>query len=389
MGGVNIELLTGQLGAAITTNDGVAGLMCSAATEGDVETSTPFLVTSYAAALGLGLTVEGNAFLLKQIREFYTTAPVGAKLYVMPLPADIDAPTACNKFNTYVNDLLEYSQDKVRVMGVIIDDAGWETENGDTVTVVDGINGTVLTAAQNLQQCINEAFDAIRPFRAIIGATSYTGVAADLPDLTTYAYSGVGILIGDTASATRSAAVGLALGRMAAIPVQRKISRVKDGALPINEAYIGSNLASAAAANRGVIADAGFITFTSYPELAGFFFSSDYTATPTNDDYHALARGRVIDKAMRLGYAILAQEVDNEVTVVAQKLEPGYTASVENAIVNQINLTMKAGNEISSVRCTIDPTQPILQTNNLYVDLYVVPVGYATEITLRLGLALS
>jgi hypothetical protein len=54
---------------------------------------------------------------------------------------------------------------------------------------------------------------------------------------------------------------------------------------------------------------------------------------------------------------------------------------------NQINNTMTANREISSVTCFIDPAQNILSTNRLNVVLRIIPVGYATNIEISLGFA--
>ena len=45
----------------------------------------------------------------------------------------------------------------------------------------------------------------------------------------------VGVLIGDTISQSKGAAIGILAGKLASIPVQRHIGRVKDGALSATE----------------------------------------------------------------------------------------------------------------------------------------------------------
>ena len=104
------------------------------------------------------------------------------------------------------------------------------------------------------------------------------------------------------------------------------------------------------------------------------------------DDYHFLSRGRVIDKAHVLAYTTFVQEVDDEVPVNADgTLDAGFCKWLERQITNQVNNTMTANKEISSVSCYIDPTQNILSTNTLNVVLKITPVGYATDIEISLG----
>jgi hypothetical protein len=108
--------------------------------------------------------------------------------------------------------------------------------------------------------------------------------------------------------------------------------------------------------------------------------------TATTDDYSMLARGRVIDKAHILAYTTFVQVVDDEVPVNTDgTLDAGFCKWLSQQIVNQVNNTMTANKEISSISCYIDPAQNILSTNQLSVVLNIVPVGYATNIEVVLG----
>jgi Protein of unknown function (DUF2586) len=139
-------------------------------------------------------------------------------------------------------------------------------------------------------------FEAEQPFRAIIGGTSYSGVASALNDETDGTTNNrTAILIGDTVTGA-AACIGLLLGVISSIPVQRKISRVRTGALTNTAAYVGtSTIETAGAGTLSIIAGKGYITFITYPNVSGYFFSGDPMLTATTDDYSMLARGRVID----------------------------------------------------------------------------------------------
>ena len=161
---------------------------------------------------------------------------------------------------------------------------------------------------------------------------------------------------------------------------------MRTGALTNTKAYVGGATVEVAAGDLAVIAGKGYITFTIYPNVSGYFFSGDPMCTATTDDYCMLARGRVIDKAHILAYTTFVQEVDDEVPVNSDgTLDAGFCKWLEQQIVNQVNNTMTANNEISAVGCFIDPSQNILSTNRLNVVLKVTPVGYATDIEISLG----
>jgi hypothetical protein len=386
MGSVNITLANGQLGATLQTNDGITGLVVTGADEGGYAVGTPILLTSITSALNAGITEDGNRFAAKQIKEFYQQAGSGALLYVMLVPDTMTvADMADNTNPNGAIKLLDYAGGKIKVLGLVSDDVAIAT-GGGTIVTASGLNTDVYTAAANMGEMAAAYFQQHKPIRTIIGGTSFTGVAGDLSDMASGTSNNrTAILIGDT-QAGAGACVGLALGVISSIPVQRKLSRVRSGALTNGHAYAGSISMESDAATFGVIANNGFITFTTYANTSGYFFSGDPMCTATTDDYSMLARGRVIDKAHILAYTTFVQVVDDEVPVNTDgTLDAGFCKWLSQQIVNQVNNTMTANKEISSISCYIDPAQNILSTNQLSVVLNIVPVGYATNIEVVLG----
>jgi hypothetical protein len=388
MGSVNITLANGQLGGTLHTNDGITGLVLTGITEsGGYTAATPILVTSLTDVTNAGITIAHNPFAIKQLKEFYNQAGTGAELYLMLVPPTMTVAQMADNTNANgVKKLLDHASGKIKVLGLLSDDAAI-TAAGGIITVTNGLNADVYTAASNMKVTGEAFFDAEKPFRAIIGGTSYSGVAADLTDETSGTTNNrTAILIGDTVSGS-SACIGLLLGVISSIPVQRKISRVRSGALTNIAAYVATSTVEATGAGAlSVNAGKGFITFITYPNVSGYFFSGDPMLTATTDDYGMLARGRVIDKAHMLAYTTFVQEVDDEVPVNPDgTLDAGFCKWLSQQIVNQVNNTMTANKEISAVSCFIDPLQNILSTNQLNVVLKITPVGYATQIEISLG----
>lgn len=386
MGNVNITLANGQLGTTLQTNDGITGLVVTGTTEDSYTTGTPVLVTSLAAAQGEGITETGNPFAWRQLSEYYDQAGTGAQLYLMLVPPTMTVAQMADYTNANgVKKLLDYADGKVKVVGLAPDDVAIGAAAGP-ITVTNGLNADVYTAVSRMDDNASNYFASHKPFRAIIGGTSYSGVPAELTDMTLGNTSNrTSVLIGDTV-AGHGACVGLALGTIASIPVQRKISRVRTGPLSTVSAFVGTEPIEAAEESLPAIAERGYITFTKYANTSGYFFSGDPTCTSPTDDYAMLARGRVIDKAHILAYTTFVQVVDDEVPVNTDgTLDAGFCKWLSQQIVNQVNNTMTANKEISSVSCFIDPAQNILSTNNLNVVLSIIPVGYATRIEISLG----
>jgi hypothetical protein len=388
MGSVNITLANGQLGATLQTNDGVVGMVVTGITEsGGYTAGTPVLVTSMTDVAAAGITPAHNPFAIKQLKEFYDQAGTGAQLYLLLVPPTMTvAQMADNTDANGAKKLLDFAAGKIKVLGLLSDDAAITTAGG-TITITNGINASVYTAASNMAVMATAYFNAEKPFRAVIGGTSYGSTPSALTDETTGTTNNrTAILIGDTVSGA-SACIGLLLGVVSAVPVQRKISRVRSGALTNTTAYTGTSTIEAAGPGAlATIASKGFITFITYPNVSGYFFSGDPMLTATTDDYAMLARGRVTDKAHILAYTTFVQEVDDEVPVNGDgTLDAGFCKWLSQQIINQINNTMTANKEISGVKCFIDPLQNILSTNILNVVLKILPVGYATEIEINLG----
>ncbi len=387
MGSVNITLANGQLGGTIQTNDGIAGMVLTGVTEsGGYTTGTPILVTGMTDVANAGITETFNPFAIKQLQEFYDQAGDGAQLYLMLTAASVTIAEMADHTNLNgAKKLLDYANGKIKLLGLLSDDVA-VASGGGTITVTHSLNADVYTAASNMAVMAAAYFDAEKPFRCVIGGSSYAGTPSGLTDETTGTTNNrTAILIGDTVSG-HAACVGLLLGVAASIPVQRKISRVRSGALTNTTAFLNSTTLEESGGDASVIAGKGFITFITYPNVSGYFFSGDPMLTATTDDYCMLARGRVIDKAHILAYTTFVQEIDDEVPVNADgTLDAGFCKWLSQQIVNQVNNTMTANREISAISCFIDPAQNILSTNELNVVLTVTPVGYATDIEISLG----
>ena len=389
-GGVNIALTNGALGATLQTNDGIAGMVLTGYTGDSYTLGTPILVTSFAA-LGLGdnaITATNNEFAVRQVQDFFSNAGTGAQLYLMLVPDTMTVAQMALKTNANgAIKLLNYANGKVKVLGVMSDD----TEVGvDTVT---GINVDCYTAVTNMQALTVQFANAQKPLRGIVGGTSYSGTVGDVTDMTDgTADNRVALLIGDTESpdgysAGLAACLGYLLGKIAVLPVQRKISRTADGPLSgVSAAYVGGETVEAAGGDMVTLQEKGIITFTTYANMAGYYFSSDPMCTATTDDYKFLAYGRVIDKAQILGYTAGVQLIDDEVPVIAGGLiDPGYATWLQQQFINVISKAMVANGNCSAVDCYVDPAQDIETSNTVDVVLKVRPVGYSSFIDIALG----
>jgi hypothetical protein len=388
---VKISFENGALGGVAPSEDGVCGLVAYAtAVSTTFALDTPYLITKLDGLVALGITSEAtgaNAALYKTVKEFYSEAPDGTKLWVMGVAASTTIANLTDKANNIISPLLMAARGSINILMLKVASAAEPTMSGS-------IDGAVLTAVTNLQALAEDwTVNRYAPFMCLVEALSYNGVAASLPDLTARSDNRVGVVLGDSVTGSAGAAVGLVAGRLAAEPVQRSLARVRSGAIKAETMYIGTNQAELG--DPDVANDLGYIVPRTFVGKSGYYWSDDHLATGTSDDYCAIPRRRVIDKAYRIAYKTLVDEIAENVPVNTEgKLAAfhckGVETSVESAIVNSMTSEGNLGNDPDNasdlgVQCYIDPDQNILATSRLEINLKVKPHGYSKYIDVKLG----
>lgn len=392
-GSVTINIANGGLGGTIQTSDGIMGFMTHGVSEsGGYTLGTPVRLTGMTSVATEGITEANNPYAYRHLTEFYNEAGDGAVCWFMMVStATTIASMASNSNANGVKKLLDASGGEIKVIGLLSDDKAIVAASG-TVTVTNSINADCYTAASNLKVVLAAYALAQQPMRGLIGGTSYNGTASGLTNQTSGSNNRVALIIGDTEiydATNGSAAVGLALGTLARIPVQRKMSRVASGPLTTITAYLASTALLCTNADITTISGKGYITFTAYARKSGFFWQGDPTMTATTDDYRILANGRVMDKAQVITYLTYLERVDDELPIVPDsggKLEPTFVGYLQRLIVDQITNTMKVNKEISAVDCYINPEQDVVTNSRVDIVIEITPYNYANSIRVSLGL---
>lgn len=386
--GVIINIENGALGGVPGTNDGITGMMLSGiAVATKIALNEPKQIFSLAEAVALGLDeaydTDNGLDVYKQIKSFYAEALTGKELWIMLVAQTVTLADMLDKAAAdNAVKLLDAAKGTIRVLA-----ASRVPDLAYTATILDGLDSDVYAAATNAQALAEEFTAQMKPLRVVVGAREWSGNAGDLADLHARSDNRVAISLTGHSNGNLNADVGVVLGRLAAIPVQRNIGRVKDGSLSLLSAYFtdGETAESKELAWASIYAK-GFVFVRRYAGKSGYYFVDDLTATSLTDDYSTLSKGRVIDKALTLTYNTYINEVNDEVLINDDgTLSAAYVKSLQALIENVINQSMTSGNEISAVKCTIDETQNILATNKLVVSIKITPVGYAKEIEISLG----
>lgn len=391
-GSATVTLQNGNIGGRVADNDRVMCICMTGATEGTVVAGTPFLVSNPAAITALGLTEGNNPLAVKYFDKYVKEAEdkgiAQFQLYVLLVSNTMTINQMANVTNDQgAKKVLDFAKGNARIIAVLSDDTA--VYDGDpAIDTTNGINADCYDAMNELQTLCNSYATANTPLRGIVGCTSFTGDATDLTELPEGAKNRVMMVIGDSESGN-GCDLGTVMGRLAAIPVQRKISRVKDGPIQSTTAFIGATSADVYADTQTIVTR-GFVTFKKFPNKAGFYFTGDYMATDDTDDYNTMSRGCVIDKAHALLYATYVEEIDEEVNVNDDgTIDANYAKYLEGLGTNAINLNMVALRNCASVRIFVDPTQNVVTTNEVAISAEITPVGYSHSIPIKLGFALT
>jgi hypothetical protein len=390
---VKIDYGNGALGQAIASAD---GLICLVVVGAGAVADTFSLATQYALRKpgdldGLGVTSGNNPEVYKIVRDFYTEAQEGTKVYLIAYPETLAMSAVLDKTNPYARNVIEATNGEIR--GLII-----TKKAAANPTITNGLDGDIEAAKLNAQALGDWAAEVrFAPIFTLIDGLSFSGDPEALINMTTQSYNRVGVVIGSAETSAANQSIGLVAGRIATSPVQRNIGRVQDGALNVLSMYAGNKIVEQA--DIETLLEKGYITFRTFTGISGYYIADDPLATKATDDYNQLTRRRVIDKAYRIAYAVLIEKLLDEIPVNKNgTMIETYVTSFELAVKNAIATNMTANGELSTdpadttdrgVECIIDRTINVLATSWVEAELRVRPHGYGKFIHVLLGFTVT
>ena len=384
---IKISYENGLLGTQAENKDGYFLLLGGAVTVAETfALHTAYEVRKLSELGKLGVTAENNPGLYKLVRDFYSIAEEGTKALVMGFERAKKFVDICEFESGILKTAIRDLKGDVRAVFIVRDPSADEE-----VSVTDGLDEDVFDALP-LAQKVGEwsASELYAPIFTVLEGRSYSADMT-LKDLSKEKYNRVGIMIGDTESSSKRAAIGLLAGRLAMSPVQRNVGRGKDGALSPPAMYIGDTLVEKNMDEISNMYDKGYITPRIYIGKSGYYFTDDRLAVDPTDDYSHITNRRVIDKAARIAYGTLLNFMLDEIEVNEDgTMQPAIVKNWQTAIEDAVNRSMTAKGELSAsngsgCKCYIDETVNVLATSTINVVLRVRPFGYARFIDVELG----
>ncbi|MDY4872620.1 DUF2586 family protein [Phocaeicola faecicola] len=388
---ITISYLNGQLGTVPTSQDGLLALACGAeAVDSTFVLGTPYKIyrTEGLTALGIKAETTDNVQLYKHVKDFYSVAPEGTPLVIVGYDKTKTMTELCDKTTGELKTLLQKQKGELR--GIIV----CRDPDTDSPVVTEGLDPDVFTALPKAQELVKYAADNLyAPIFVALEGRAYKD-AATLKDLKDGTDNGVCIVIGDTKTGSKAAAMGLFAGKVAIASVQRNIGRVADGPIGPTVMYLADKKVEDVMDDIATIYDKRYITPRTYVGRSGYYYTDDNMCCKATDDYAQLANRRVIDKAFRIAYNTLLDLLLDEIYVQEDgTMQPAVLKSWQSTVEQAINTQMTARGELSADTaagesgcvCIIDPKQNVLATSTINVVLKVRPFGYARQIKVELG----
>lgn len=379
--GVNITFGNGNIPVPVATTENVVGLVIGDAGTG-LSIGTNYLFQSWAQAVASG--ADNNTPAGQFIEHFFRETAIG----ILHVRTADQAVGYEDLVAVELPILLQAAQNKISTAFVL-----FNPPSGYTATILDGMDSTVYDAMNAAQGVATDRL--VTHYSAFTVYLQAYGIATPsaLRDLKLGTQNRVGVIVADG-----YAVAGAIAGRIAISPVQRKISRVKDGALAVKESFI------LAVPTEDVdvllldeLHDKHYTILRTIFEKTGYYVAQDWLAS--NDDYLQLTRRRSIDKAYRIALKTLTEELNDEVPITgAGEIVPTYVKWLQGKVVQAIATGMTAKGELSAdptdpkdqgVKFNIPTGQNIVTQNTLAATLSVRPFGYNAYINVDLGFTIS
>lgn len=400
---VSITLTNNRLGRLPESEDGTSAIICTGvAIVGSVtlgEVYGPLRSISEVEALGITRTwgVANKSLAWHHLNEFFAEAGMATPIYFMMVADTVTMAQMMDGANAYARKVIEATGGKVRLLGATrIPDASY------TEPAVGQLDPDIVAAVTKAQALGQAQFDLHRPVRFLVEGRAWGGAYAtttDLRDGTAGPNANkVGVVLyrsAETAAESAAfgayAAVGMVLGRLARIEVQRSAGRVKDGPLQMvtasmSDGTLTKNMTSVA---LDVLDAKGYIFAMSYPDQPGWYLNGSSASCMITDDYANIEDGRTIDKAARVLYSTFVVELLDNVRTdkTTGKLLVSVCKHYESLGEEAINAQM--GNNIDGVKLYVNPDQNVTQTNTLAISADIVKQGTVKRFNITLGYALK
>lgn len=408
-----VDIKKGKRGANVAGKPfkTTALMMTGMAVAGKLVLGTTYTILSRTDANALGLDAAydttNNVAVYHHIDEFYRMAGEGVPLYFMVVAQTVlPGVMIDDATGIYSKKLIIDAKGEAFNLGIIFNPA-----TGYTETAVDGLNSDIRTAIKKAQALHQWAYDTDRPVQIFLEGRGYTAPAASALNLraipdgaggATFEADRVSLVVGQdwdfaeslTGLARKYAAVGTALGTLAAMEINECIGEVERMNITddLRNKWLVAGLSNHIKcadqeADLNTLDTKGYIFADLYTGVSGYRWNGDPTCTPIivdadgNMNCHTVAYGRTNDFAvrkLRAAYLPLINKV-KPVNTSTGLMPTGIIKDIENKG-NDVFDDMAAEGWLSGGKTYVDPLSDILVAKEVDISYSIVPYGIIGKI---------
>lgn len=352
-----------------------------------LNTGTPYVVTIVGTIAGtltqnvvVGVASEID-IMHYHVSEYFRVQPKG-NLYI-GIYATADATTFAS-----VTLMQNYALGALKQIGIYQKTTAFATSQCTT-----------------LQAILTTNYNNHKPLEAIYTAEiSGTANVTSLTDLRVLSAPNVSVVVGQDGGATglrlfratgkSIGCVGTTLGAVALASVNEDIAWVGKFNMASTEFDVlnFSNGQVLTALSDGTIDNVdtyGYIFLKKHVNITGSYFDDSHTAVAITSDYAYIENNRTIHKAIRGLRTFLLPQLASPIVLNSDGTIKEDVISYYETLCSRALDSMQRDFEISAYSVTIDPTQNVLSTSELVINVTIVPVAVGRQITVNVGFALS
>jgi hypothetical protein len=404
---VTIRKTNGNLGRRAPNTDAVFGMVISAPIPGRgpgmMALGAVYPMVSVNDAINIGITAAydtaNSVLVYHHINRFFTRNP-NASLFVLFAPQTAALTDMVDPAQAYAPTLLKSQNGAIKFIGIA------RNPTSDYVpTLTGGLDGDVLTAIPNAQALYTSEFAQFRYADFLIEGRSFNGTAAAATDLRgTMASPNVSCtIIADPAISNADpayagyAAMGDTLGLISLAAVSQDPGEL-NLAFNLQNVGLGMFVTAGLSSNQDIntyadadldaLNDKGYIFPDVTAGVTGFYISDSHTCSPIADnDYAYIENNRTIEKAIFLSRTAILPLVKARLKVDPSTglLLPQVCKNIETTGNGALLPMFNDGDISGGIDTYMDPSQNVLSTSQLNIQISFIPVGIGRQITISIG----
>ncbi len=382
---VKFNIGNGGLGRTLAGEDHVSAILFSLGANNSPSAwasplGTRYLNTKEAEAHGILPTIANMALLHHQISEYFRTSE-GGELYVI----NTDAP------NFDAQHFFAITEGRVRQA---------YRYGTDDFAAIEGAVGIA-------ESFCNQMIAMHSPMLMILSVQDNATVnGASQPDLRALNCQNVSVLICGSASGTGKKlatdlglkyipAGGAVLGLLAKAKVHEDIAWVEKFNITKGAEFLtgrfsdGVNLSLKSDSVMDTLNSKGYLILRQHIGVKGLRLNDSATCAEPTSDFAWIENNRTMQKARRVIRASLLPDLNSPLTISDDgTLSPDTIKYFENKTKRPLDEMLRNG-EISARDVYIDPSQDVLATSTLYIQVRLIPRGVARYIVVNIGFAVN